>query len=87
MIDALGQHETCARTRRGNVLLKVLQVDAPPDVSRRIDRLRLAQLCVFVEILQFVTERSVLQALEAANVPVLEARLVGVQIDRKIEEV
>ena len=87
MVRALAQHQVGAGAGRQHVLLEVGAVDLGPDGTSLLDRLRLAERCVAVEVGVRVGERPALQAQEALDVPLLDVGRAGIDVDGEVEKV
>ena len=87
MVVALAQDQVGALARRQDVLVKIGEIDRGPDRVRCLHRLFFRQLRIAMEIGGRVLERGAAQAQEALDIPAPDRFLVGIEIDREIEEV
>src|SRR5262245_20820616 len=81
------QDEVRSRARRQDVFLEVNQVDPPPQPVGDLVRLQPTDCGIAVEVRMRVAERGLAQPLEALDVPAPDVGLVGVEVDREIEEI
>src|SRR5262245_26927235 len=87
MVRRFVQNKARPPTRRKDITLKIHEIDGTPDLERTIDGMIVRKRDVAMEIGGRVAERRTAQAHEARDVPVLDHRRVGIDVDRKIEEV
>ncbi|MCY1243264.1 hypothetical protein D9M72_562720 [compost metagenome] len=87
MVGPLLQDEVGTRPRRQNVLVQVLQVDVVPEPFGDRTRRILADGRIAVEVGFRILEGGFPEAHEAADVPAVDQALLGVDIDREVEEV
>ena len=73
--------------RRQNIFVQVDQVDARPDRRCGFDCLLIGQARITVKVRFWITERGSAQSQEAIHVPGLQHLLIGVEIDREVEEI
>ena len=81
------QDQARALAGRHDVLAQIRQVDAGPQPFGKVDRLLLRERRVFSEVGQRVPERRVPEPEETVQVPAVQVLLVGIEIDRKVEEI
>jgi hypothetical protein len=81
------QDEVGPLSRRQNIFVQVSQVDARPDRRCGFDRLLVGQTRITMKIRFWIAECGSAQSEEAIHVPGFQDLLVGVKIDRKIEEI
>jgi hypothetical protein len=81
MVCALGQNQTCTFFGRNDVVFKVPEIYAAPNVERRFPSLVVGEFYIFVKIGSRISKGGIAKTHETINVPVSEQSRIGVEID------
>src|SRR3984957_15765602 len=87
VIGALCQDQRRARPRRQDVVLEIGKVGPFPDRQRGGGGFFVGQRRIAVEIRSRIVKRGVAKRQETSDIPVAQHRLLGVDIDRKVEKI